>query len=662
MNALLEAALQYADLGYSVFPCKDALQPAPLTRRGFKDSTTDPEQIAAWWHQFPTACIGLATTGLLVVDVDGPANPWLTKERALELSQAPAARTPRGGWHYVFRRPIGVSWRCSVGRVAPKVDIRTDGGYIVVAPSRRPDGVYRWITGMELDITPERLAEPPAWLASIIDGLFKASPPTSHKGEPMTMEAAVANPIPNGQRNATLARLAGTMRRAGMSQAEISSAIHCTNNNRCVPPLSPTEVERIAASIARYEPDAINVALIENHWAQMHSPAADNASNVIWFSDIEPVDVEWLWPARIPASRISLLVGLPGKGKSLVTLDAAARVSTGTPWPDGAPCPQGSAILITAEDNPNDTIRPRLDAAGADVIRVGLLSMNLYRDTSGRPIESPFTLADVAELENELSRLADCRLVVIDPVGSFLGGSTDAHRDNEVRAVLAPVAALAEKYGPAVVVVAHRRKGAGTLADDLALGSRAFTGLARAVWHVTPDPDDKARRLLLPGKNNLAPEGHGLAFTIWGKPPALNWENGPVLMNADDCLAAECKASKPGPKAEARQNAVAWLRKALSASPRPTKELIDEAREAACIAPATLRRAREELRVEAYREQVPGPWFWRLPQGAQFESVASKDRESEHLEHLAEERETTEVTKLCRGETVKDVQISEVAL
>jgi hypothetical protein len=104
-------------------------------------------------------------------------------------------------------------------------------------------------------------------------------------------------------------------------------------------------------------------------------------------------------------------------------------------------------------------------------------------------------------------------------------------------------------------------------------------------------------------------------------------------MSADDCLAAECKASKPGPKAEARQHAVAWLRTALTNAPRPAKELLSEAREAACISPQTLRRAREELGVEAYREEVPGPWYWRLPQGAQIELTSGKVLE--HLEHLA---------------------------
>lgn len=95
MTGLLEAALRYAELGYAVFPCANALNPAPITRHGFKNASTDPETIADWWHRFPTACIGLATTGLVVIDVDGPANLWLTEERALELSRANGSNTAR---------------------------------------------------------------------------------------------------------------------------------------------------------------------------------------------------------------------------------------------------------------------------------------------------------------------------------------------------------------------------------------------------------------------------------------------------------------------------------------------------------------------------------------------------------------------------------------
>ncbi|MCC7476207.1 MAG: AAA family ATPase [Pirellulales bacterium] len=351
-------------------------------------------------------------------------------------------------------------------------------------------------------------------------------------------------------------------------------------------------------------------------------------------ADVEPRPVSWLWPERIPAGRITLLVGRPGEGKSFLTTDATARVTTGTPWPDGSDCPQGSVLLLTAEDDPADTIRPRLDAHHADVRRVHLLSAVRRVDDDG-PHDRMITLADVDAIEATLKRLPDCRLIVVDPIGSFLGGRTDAHRDNEVRGVLAPIAALAEKHGPAVLVVAHRRKSAGSIADDLALGSRAFTGIARAVWHLTRDAEDKARRLLLPGKNNLAREGDGLAFSIIGEPPRIAWEREPVAMSADDALAVECQSreQKPGPDAEAFDAASDWLRLALADGPRLAKELKDEWRDGQDGSERTLRRARQSLSVEVFRPEVPGSWWWRLP-----DKVANdpEDKQLGHLGHLAE--------------------------
>lgn len=349
------------------------------------------------------------------------------------------------------------------------------------------------------------------------------------------------------------------------------------------------------------------------------SPTVD-ASEVIGgpilqcLADIEAAAVKWLWPGRIPLGRITLLVGRPGEGKSFLTTYMAARISTGSPWPDGSECPQGSVILISAEDDPADTIRPRLDAHYADTQRVHLLSMVRRIEADGKRHDVMFTLADLAALETALQALSDCRLLVVDPIGSFLGGRTDAHRDNEVRAVLAPVTKLAEKYGPAVLVVAHRRKSGGNIADDLALGSRAFTGIARSVWHLTRDSEDKNHRLLLPGKNNLAPEGTGLAFTICGEPPAIVWERDPVAMTADDALIVEngdeCK--RPGPEPEARNQAAEWLRDLLRAGPMESGKIKGEATEAGYTW-RTVHRAKDELGIKPYKEQFGGSWMWKLP-------------------------------------------------
>lgn len=267
MIALFDAALRYADLGYRVFPCAPSAK-TPLTEHGFHDATTDFDQIDAWWQRWPQANIGLPTEGLVVIDVDGSDNPWLANrpDRTMELACAPISLTPGGGRHYIFRQLPGGSWRSSAGKLAPKVDVRADGGYIVLPPSILTEGrVYRWAEGLCLDIPPDRLPEPPRWLADELDRLATTSPTLAR----VAAGCEGGNAIPSGLRNATLARLAGTMRRAGMGANAIAAALRATNATRCNPPLSDDEVGRIAESIARYEPDQITVAVVESHWAQV---------------------------------------------------------------------------------------------------------------------------------------------------------------------------------------------------------------------------------------------------------------------------------------------------------------------------------------------------------------------------------------------------------
>jgi len=313
--------------------------------------------------------------------------------------------------------------------------------------------------------------------------------------------------------------------------------------------------------------------------------------------------------------RITLLVGRPGEGKSFLTTDLAARVSTGRPWPDGSDGVGGAVIYICAEDDPADTIRPRLDAHGADVRRIHLLSLVRRTTADGSSCTTAFTLADVDVLEAALREQPDCRLVVVDPIGSFLGSGTDSYRDSDVRAILDPVGRLADVYGPAVLVVAHRRKnGSVSHADDLALGSRAFTGVSRAVWHLTRDQHDQARRLLVPGKNNLAVEGQGLAFTIAGTPPAIRWETAAVSLTADDMLAAMGGGAEgdDGRAAPLRSRAVEWLRELLAAGPLSSARVQEEARNAG-FAWRTVHRAKDELAICPFRDADTADWMWRLP-------------------------------------------------
>jgi len=287
----LEAALRYAEMGYPVFPCVPGGK-APMTPHGFQNATTDAAQIEAWWAKHPDANIAMSTEGLLVIDVDGAENSWPgDPDKALDLARGPVSLTPRGGRHYIFRQPAGQVWGNTTGRIAPKVDTRGNGGYIVLPPSVVDGKPYRWAETYELDGGSDQIPEPPTWVHLNGNG---AAP--GENGAPWGADwAADGNPIPEGQRNPTLARLAGAMRRIGMTGEEILAAISRVNRNRCQPPLTDREVERIAASIARYEPDQVAVAVVEDHWGQDHEAPA--VAEPMSMADPGPLPLELL---RIP--------------------------------------------------------------------------------------------------------------------------------------------------------------------------------------------------------------------------------------------------------------------------------------------------------------------------------------------------------------------------
>jgi putative DNA primase/helicase len=354
--------------------------------------------------------------------------------------------------------------------------------------------------------------------------------------------------------------------------------------------------------------------------AREAKPTAAEASRgpvLTCMADVAPAAIEWLWNGKLAIGCLTTLAGYPGKGKSFVTTDLAARVSRGKPWPDGSPCARGSVLIISAEDDPARVIRPRLDAHGADVRKVHLLTMvRRGQDERGEPIDAMFTLADVAALRQALERIGDVRLLVVDPVGSFVGGTVDTYKDNELRAVLAPVDALANEYGTAALLVAHPRKGASTRADDMVLGSRALTAISRAVWHLVQDKDDEERRLLLPGKNNLARMADGLAFTIGGEPAAIQWEPEPIRMSADDGLAEhEAGGPKPGTRLA---DATGWLRAYLDGAGAVPGKVVMADGKAAGHSSRTLERARDELQVTTRPMGMGQPWVWELQPFAEY--------------------------------------------
>jgi hypothetical protein len=351
-------------------------------------------------------------------------------------------------------------------------------------------------------------------------------------------------------------------------------------------------------------------------------------------SEVTAQPVTWLWPGRLALGKLALLDGDPDRGKSLVSLDLCARLSTGRPWPDGTPSPgPQSSVIINAEDGEDDTICPRLRALGADLGRVFFLPRDAAR--GGADFCLP---ARTEALDRVLAETA-ARLVVIDPITLFLAAGVNTHSDGGgVRRALAPLVALAGKHGCTGLLVRHLNKGGRHQALYRGLGSIGLVGSCRSAWLVAADPRIKGRRVFAQEKNNVGPSQPSLAFDVvdaGGGLPAVNWL-GTTDWGADALLAAAAdRPAMPGPIDFAKE----FLAEVLKDGPRTSREIWEKA-EPLGHSQRTLDRAREALKIRTRRVHRDGQKtsWWLLPKQELPAHVATdpEDDIDESLRRLAE--------------------------
>lgn len=330
---------------------------------------------------------------------------------------------------------------------------------------------------------------------------------------------------------------------------------------------------------------------------------------------VERQEIRWLWLGRIPLGKVSLIVGDPGTGKSHMMLDCAARVTRGGAWPDqpAERAPEGQVILLSAEDDVADTIRPRLEVAGADIAKVKVLQAVQYYDRGkGTTLSKHFSLeVDLDMLEKAVVSTPGTRLLIIDPISAYLGASVDSHKNSDIRGLLAPLAELAARFDMAVSGITHLNKSHNLKAMYRATGSLAFVAAARAVWAVTKDEENPDRRLFLPIKVNIARDSQGLAFSLEPSPDCpgiakIQWEPEPVSVTVDDVLSPD-----EGDRSE-RAEAADWLSEELSEGPVPVNKLKNEA-ERAGLSWRTVRRTKDKLGIVPKKASFKGGWIWELP-------------------------------------------------
>jgi len=470
-------ALRYAESGLAVFPCK-ARDKKPSTPNGCLDATTDQNILKNWIHKYADSNVAIATgpSHLVVLDVDqksgGLASLVELQKQIPEIKDGFRVKTGGGGFHFYFRADPEHDIRNSAGRIGAGLDIRGNGGYVIAPPSIHPSGnVYKWIqflTGDDGKLDLSQLPVVPTALYELIESRRK-------EGETSVREVTTSED-PIHERHAVLAQIAGRMREYGFDGDAIFAALSTINEKRCAPePLPESEIRRLADWI---ETKAAGNEISDKNL--YHAPAAKGKKKltVSSYSTIKMEEIDWMWEGRIGYGKFTLLVGMPGKGKSYLSLAIAAALSNGYELPGNpmSQCTPVSSLLLTYEDGQGDTIKPRLHKQGANMGRI----LTVEHDSE------LFTVNDVDALEETLDEHPEIRFVVIDPVQSMMA-DVDDYNDSKLRVALQPLINCAIRRKIAIVGIKHLTKNENMSIENRIGGSIGWAGLARSILLVGHD-------------------------------------------------------------------------------------------------------------------------------------------------------------------------------
>lgn len=318
-------------------------------------------------------------------------------------------------------------------------------------------------------------------------------------------------------------------------------------------------------------------------------------------SQVRSERLAWLWDRWLPRGKLTLLDGDPGIGKSLVTLDLAARLTRGRALPGGAPSGPHTVLLLAAEDDAADTTRPRAEAAGADLERLITLT-----GPDLRSLQFPDSLPQLAEV---IERHRP-ELLIIDPIVAFLSPKIGANADQSIRRVLAQLARIGETADCTILMVRHLRKAGSANALYRGSGSIGFIASARTAFLAARHPEHPEQSVLAVTKCNLADPPASLGFRVKADPnglPVIEWLE-PLDISANALGVIPTETLRP------REKAIEWLRLQLANGPRKSSEIMALAA-AGAIPERTLLRAKSELRVTSKQVHFDDghEWYWYDP-------------------------------------------------
>ena len=345
----------------------------------------------------------------------------------------------------------------------------------------------------------------------------------------------------------------------------------------------------------------------------------DAIYTVTKMSSVTPKELTWLWPGRIPKGKITVFAGAPGVGKGLATCSLVAIATTGSEYPDEGigehePC---DVIMLSCEDDLEDTVVPRLMAAGADLEKVVTIKAKVKGNDKKKIRDLSFD-TDLEILKTCLNDNPKVKLVIIDPITSYLG-KANSNDEQEVRRVLVPLADLASETGVTVVLVAHFNKRSDVSALNKIMGAVALPGVSRSAWmfaEVSSDEDGEPsdRYHMLQGKLNVSKKKKGLEYTIGSKQilPKPAEEIGFIVWGSETNVTADkaFNSNTFGPSPDKREKAKNLILKMLEKGEVKATSIFNAA-DSEGISAITVKRAKSNLEIETRRHDNAS--YWRLP-------------------------------------------------
>jgi hypothetical protein len=568
--------------GWQLFPVTK-LGKQPAISNWQQEATDDMEKLGVWSNNFPECNWGAMTgpkSHVFVLDVDGePGAQALRDLQTADLTLPATLTTSTGrGFHLWFQWPTeGKLVRNSAGKLAIGLDVRGLGGYVIVPPSvHSSHAAYKFVD----ESLP--IATAPEWLLERLTQGITTPPHPALRSDGIIRE---------GQRNSVLTSFAGAMRRKGMSASAIGAALSTENRQRCEPPLSETEIAQIAQSVSRYDSKPFSEQKVPRR------------PKLLALSEVTAREVAWIWKPYLAERTLAMLTGDPGAGKTFVSLAIAAAITVGSVPCTGETSSPANVFYLSVENSPDYVVRPRFDSLGGDAKRFTILD-GAYSEAGEL---GGIKLSEVDTLRDAL-RQTQARLVIVDPIQSYLGAEVDAHRSNETRPVMDGLSRLCEEHGCCILLVRHVSKAQTGKAIHRGLGSIDLTGAVRTELLAGSSPNDPSQRALVQLKSNLGRFGTSVGYSIGGE-GIFTW-TGESRLTAEMMLSSERYEEATGSRTEAEE----FLLDALATGARSANDLIREA-EQMHVCKRTLMRAKKKLGVRSTKQGMAGTWEWSLPEG-----------------------------------------------